>query len=338
MGKYHFSLVFTALVSCFLILFFFFAIESRTVVTEESGPADRYHIQIVLKARSNPPDFWRIVEMGVHVAADEFGVYCEVSGPEKESDVDTQIELVRTAIAKKPDALILAAGDYERLASVCEEAAKEGIVIVVVDSDVKSDKKSAVVATDNYELGGKLAQLVDELAGPEDAFGVVSHVKNVTTAVERERGLLENVQNTSGRLVDVVYCNSSSQTAMEQTIAMLQENPQIKCMVGLNESSALGVAYGVRELGLAGEVKVVACDSSQEQIRFMENGTIQACVVQNPFNMGYLSVQAAVDLLDGKRVEEYINTGSVIVTKKDLYKKENQKLLFPFTNMDEKQE
>jgi len=334
MGKRQFLLVLSALVACFLVLSLFFFYESRTIAPEDPSPADRYRIQVVLKARANPPDFWRIVEMGVDVAAEEFGVYCEVSGPEQEIDVDTQIELVRAAIAKKPDALILAAGDYERLAPICEEAAKAGILIVVVDSDVDSDQKRALVATDNYELGSKLAQLVDELIGPEDAFGVVSHVKNVTTAIEREQGLLENVQNASRRLVGIAYCDSSIQTAKEQTIAMLRENPQIRCMVGLNESSALGIAYGIQELGLAGEVQIVACDSSQEQIQFMENGTIQACVVQNPFNMGYLSVQAAVDLLDGKKVEEYTNTGSVIVTKRDLYKKENQKLLFPFTDED----
>ena len=105
-------------------------------------------------------------------------------------------------------------------------------------------------------------------------------------------------------------------------------------MVGLNESSALGVANAIRDLGLEGEVGLIACDSSEKQIQFMEQGTIQAFVIQNPFNMGYLSVSNTVSILQGRTVPEVVNTDSVIIKKEDLYKKENQKLMFPFTSVE----
>ena len=102
-------------------------------------------------------------------------------------------------------------------------------------------------------------------------------------------------------------------------------------MVGLNESSALGICQALKELELNGKIKVIACDSSQEQIQYMEQGMIQAFVIQQPFNMGYLGVQFAVDLANGKRVPENYDTGCIVVTKETLYNPENQKLLFPFT-------
>lgn len=296
-----------------------------------SKTARPYSIEVVLKARANPPDFWRIVEQGVSMAATEFNVTCTVSGPTSEIDVDRQIELVEEALARSPDALILAAGDYERLAPVVESAVKSGVKVVMMDSDVNSDAKSSLVCTDNHEIGEKLATLLDGLIADDDQFGVVGHVENTATAIDRSRGLLESVPRCGERLAAMTYCNGFTAVAKEQTIAMLAEHPGIRCMVGLNESSALGIAQALDELGLADTVKLVACDSSQAMIQYMENGTIQAFVVQNPFNMGYLSVQAAVNVLEGKKVESVIHTDSIVITKDDMYRQENQKLLFPFT-------
>ena len=113
---------------------------------------------------------------------------------------------------------------------------------------------------------------------------------------------------------------------------MIRENTDIRCMVGINESSALGVAYALKELELGGKIKLVACDSSKEMIQFMEQGVIQVFVIQNPFNMGYISVKNTVDLLNKKDIPRISYTPSVIVTRKNIYTKENQKLLFPFTD------
>ena len=83
---------------------------------------------------------------------------------------------------------------------------------------------------------------------------------------------------------------------------------------------------------IARQVQVIVCDSSEDQIKFMENGTIQVCVIQHSFNMGYLSMQAAIQILDGKKVEKNIDTGSVTILSGEMKRLEYQKLLFPFTS------
>ena len=57
---------------------------------------------------------------------------------------------------------------------------------------------------------------------------------------------------------------------------------------------------------------------------------MQGLVVQKPFNMGYLSVEKAVQLLEGVQVERNIDSGSKLITRENMYTDENQKLLFPF--------
>ena len=331
MNKHHYMAIFITLVACFVTLVTFFNIESATIGNDEK-PANQYKIKMILKAKANPPDFWRIVEQGALDAAKEYGTNCEVTGPTAEGDINRQIELMEEAIRQKPDAIILAVADYEKLAPVCKKAHDAGIMLVTVDSDVHFDKTQCFIGTDNIELGKKLADQVDLLTAPDEKFGVIGHVKTVTTAIERERGLTRNIKNCSERLAGLAYCNGSVQLARKQATEMIQANPDMKCMVGLNESSALGVAYALQDLGLGGKIKLVACDSSEEQIHFMEQGIIQALVIQNPFNMGYVSVKNTVELLQKKDVPRSFDTKSVVVTKKTLYTKENQKLLFPFTD------
>ena len=72
-------------------------------------------------------------------------------------------------------------------------------------------------------------------------------------------------------------------------------------------------------------------DSSIEQIQFLESGVFDALVVQKPFNMGYLSVETAVDVTRGRKTETSIDSGSELITKENMYTQENQKLLFPVT-------
>lgn len=331
MNKHHYIAILVTLAVCFATLFIFFNVESATIGDDEKS-ANLYSIKMILKAKANPPDFWRIVEQGASDAAKEYGANCEVTGPAAEGDIKRQIELVEQAIRQKPDAIILAAADYDKLAPVCKKVDEAGIMLITVDSNVNFDQTRCFISTDNVELGKKLAEQVDLLIAPNEKFGVIGHVKTVTTAIEREKGLRLNVKNCSERLVGVAYCDGSVQLARKQAVEMIQASPDIRCMVGLNESSALGVAYALQDLGLGGKIKLVACDSSEEQIHFMEQGIIQAFVIQNPFNMGYMSVKNTVELLQKKDVPKFFDTKSVIVTKKTLYTKENQKLLFPFTD------
>ena len=63
--------------------------------------------------------------------------------------------------------------------------------------------------------------------------------------------------------------------------------------------------------------------------QLLEEGVYEALAIQKPFNMGYLGVETAVKLLEGEQVETYINSGSELITKENMYTEENQKLLFP---------
>ena len=81
---------------------------------------------------------------------------------------------------------------------------------------------------------------------------------------------------------------------------------------------------------MSDRITMVGFDSSLEEIGLLESGLFRGIVVQKPFNMGYLSVETAVKVIQGETVPAYTDSGSQAVTKSTMYSEENQKLLFLF--------
>ena len=127
-----------------------------------------------------------------------------------------------------------------------------------------------------------------------------------------------------------MYCDSDYDKAFALTKEMFSRREDINMIAGLNLYSIIGAARAVDELGLGGEVKVIGFDNDKKGIQYMEEGIIDALVVQKPFNMGYLGIEAAVRVAQGKKVERVIDSGMEVITVDNIYTGENEKLLFSF--------
>jgi ribose transport system substrate-binding protein len=89
-------------------------------------------------------------------------------------------------------------------------------------------------------------------------------------------------------------------------------------------------AEQIREMGLSGEVKLVGFDNSPEELEWLQEGVIQATVIQNPFSIGYLGVKTAAEAADRQHVEKRIDTGTKVIDAVNMFWSDNQKMLFPF--------
>lgn len=152
---------------------------------------------------------------------------------------------------------------------------------------------SAVVATDNYAAGYKLGSYMKQFVKADSVIGIVGHVKGSSTAVGREAGFRAGLGEAGTQVAEIVFCDSDSDKAYEQTKDLLKKYPSMDLIVGLNEYSAVGAARAVRNQGKTGTIHMGSIDSSIKQIQFLESGVFDALVVQKPFNMGYLSVETA---------------------------------------------
>lgn len=287
-----------------------------------------YEIVLIQKAMDDT-DFWTSVYQGGEMAAQEYNAVLTAVGPEREQDVESQNQMILDAVARKPDAIVLAPCSSDETLPYARQIEEAGITLVLLDSTMEEETGKAVVATDNYELGYKMGSYMKQFVEEDTVIGIVGHVQGSSTATGREEGFRAGLGGAGDQVAEIVFCDSDTERAYELTCGLLEKYPDMNMIVGLNEYSAVGAARAVKEQGLSDSIRMAGIDSSVEQIQLLEEGVYEALAIQKPFNMGYLGVETAVKLLEGEQVETYINSGSELITKENMYTEENQKLLFP---------
>jgi ribose transport system substrate-binding protein len=294
---------------------------------EPKGDED---VVVVLKTTGPHMEFWQIVRAGIQEAATELDVEPVIVGPRWEKDVDRQIEIFGNIIQQEPDAILLAASDYNRLVPLAERAASQGITIVTLDSALNSNVPVSFVATDNVAAGVKAGREIDRLVGADKYIAIISHIQGVATAIDREDGVRKVLETREpNRILGTFYSENDPAEAAQIVRELVADYPDLGGIVTLNENSTVGAGRAILELGLADEIPLVGFDNSKEEIEFLEDGVVEALVVQKPFNMGYLGIRTLVAAARGRQVDSVIYTDAVLVRRENMYTEENQKLLFP---------
>ncbi len=286
-------------------------------------------VQIVMKSEGQPMDFWDVVDKGIEEAAKEFGIQVEFSGPRYEKEVNRQISILNGIINMHPPLIILAASDYKRLVPSVEQAHKLGIPVVTLDSGVDSSIPVSFIATNNKAAGIKAGKEMHTLLASRKlkTVAIVSHIKGTATAIDREAGVREGLMDTP--VIGTWFCDVEQEKAYRITLELVK-NPDLGGIIALNEVATLGVAQAIEEKKLQNKIIVVGFDNAIKELSLLEAGVIKATVVQQPYNMGYLAVKTAVEYLKGGKVPPFIDTGSILITKENMFKREYQELLFPF--------
>ncbi|MDP3177908.1 MAG: substrate-binding domain-containing protein [Spirochaetaceae bacterium] len=295
---------------------------------EAARKPDVARVVAIFKTSSAANAFWAAVRGGVESGAKDFGMEVEFRAPRDEIYVDEQIEILRGAIAEKPDAIVLAAGDYRRLIDPVREAKAAGIPVVLVDSFIETEDADARVGTDNDEAGRKCGAALLRRVSSGAKVAIMSYVKGSSTAIGRETGLRQAL-GSSVAIAATTYSSSEEGRAYDQARELIAGIPDLAGIAALNLPTSLGAARALEESGKADNIVLVGFDASLDIVAFIERGIIKDAIAQKPFNMGYLSMKAVRGILSGPRPLAYLNTGSVDVNQDNMFDPEIQKLLFP---------
>lgn len=283
------------------------------------------------KIRDDTNDFWTSVISGCRMAAEEYESELEIMAPDKEENVEEQNRLLRAAIEKKPDAILFSPSSMNASDELLKEAKDKGIRITYIDSYTKEDLQDLTVATDNVNAGRMMGEYARTLLGKDSKIAIVSHVKGVSTAVEREQGFREGLGDYAENIVETVYCNSLYEKSYELAQKLMEKYPDLEMIAGMNEYSAVGVGRAVSDAGVKDRIDVVGVDCSQEAINLMEMGVYKGIIVQKAFRMGYIGVEETIHMLNGDAVEKNIDSGCELVTPENMYDSDIERLIFPFS-------
>ena len=294
------------------------------------GTTEQYTVALV--AKSTQTEFWLSVFAGAEAAATEYNLELTMVGPETEEDYETQNQMVEEAVRQGADAIVFSAIDFENNAAAIDSAAQQGVRIVAIDSNVDSDQVSTYIGTDNYAAGQMAAQAaLVQVEGPLNV-GIVNYDISSANGQERERGAADLFAD-SGRAEIVAVINTLAEAghAQTDTAALLARYPEINVLVAFNEPTSVGAARAVEEAGRSEDLFLVGFDSNVLTVDGLQEGSVDALIVQNPYAMGYLGVESAYKLLSGQGgVEQTVDTSTKIVDRSNLYTMDSQKALFTF--------
>ncbi len=298
-----------------------------------SSPVTSPQHSVTLVAKSTQTEFWLSVFAGAEAAATEYNLSLNILGPETEEDYESQNQMVADAVEAGAEALVFSAIDYENNAQAIDEAARAGVKIVAIDSNVDSDAVSTYIGTDNYAAGQMAAQAALDRVSGHLNVGIINYDISSANGQERERGAVDTFTQ-SGRAEVTAVINTLAQAsyAQEDTEALLREHPEINVLLAFNEPTSVGAAQAVEELGLSESVFLVGFDSNVLTIDGLQEGSVDALIVQNPYAMGYLGVESAYKLLSGQgnSVEGTMDTSTQTVDRSNLFSMDSQKALFVF--------
>lgn len=277
-------------------------------------------------------EFWKSVHAGAVKASRELEIEILWKGPQKEDDRAQQIIVVEDFISRGVNGIVLAPLDDRALCRPVQDAVRENIPVVIIDSGLQGDDYISFVATDNYK-GGVLAakKLGELLQGKGDIF-LIRYQEGSASTTKREIGFLETITNEFpdvSLIVQDQYAGSTTETAYQMAENLLSRFPEVDGIFCPNESSTFGTLRALQESGLAGRVKFVGFDSSPKLVQALRNGHIHGLVLQNPMKMGYLGVKQMVLYLKGQEIEKRIDTGVYLATKENMDNPEIKSLLMP---------
>ena len=312
----------------FLLVFLSLLILTVAIVVQDYGRSQKHYAAIIVKSTQSA--FWKAVFSGAGAAGAEYNISLTCEGPDREEDYETQNALIQKAVSSGAEAIIFSAVDYEANAQAISDAARKGIKIVVIDSDVNSDAVQCRIGTDNFAAGRMAGEAALCAGGEELHIGIVNYDVNTANGQQREQGFRDAVSKDD-RIKDVTTINviSTTEDAKAGTIMLLQEHPEINVLATFNEWTSLGVGWAIRELSLKDSTYVVAFDNNVVSVGMLESGEVDALVVQNPYAMGYLGVEQAKQLIQGKRLaSRKIDTETTVITRENMFQPEYQRILF----------
>ena len=274
--------------------------------------------------------FWQAVKHGAQQAAKDFNVAITFEGPESESMVDKQIEMLQAALDKKPNAIGLAALDSKAVIPLLERARALHIPVIGFDSGVDSDIPVTTAATNNVAAAALAADKMAALIGTAGEIAVIVHDQTSRTGIDRRDGFVNRIKRTYPKItiVDVQYGGGDHLKSTDLAKAIMQAHPRLKGFFGANEGSAIGVLNAVIELKKQGKIVVIGYDSGQAQMDAVRSGVMAGAITQNPVGIGYKCVEAAVKALKGETLPKTIDTGFFWYDKTNIDSKQIAPLLY----------
>ena len=291
--------------------------------------SDEYY---VLVAANVQLPYWKTAGAGFAHAADGFkGVRSEFTGPPS-YDPKAERDALDEAVQKKATGILISVADPAALKDSIDKAVAAGIPVITVDSDAPSSKRLFFIGTNNYQAGVTGGQrLAKELRGKGNVvFFTMPDQQNLQ---DRLRGYKDALAKSPDiKITRVVDIQGDPRIAFDTTTQIVgKERDKVDAFVCLEAQSGKEVAGVLNGYHVTGKT-VIAMDTDQETLDWIQKGVIAATISQKPYSMAFVGMQMLDNLYHHKPpsldkdwsidsyspIPSFVNTGSDLIDKSNV--------------------
>jgi ribose transport system substrate-binding protein len=309
----------------------FISLLAGTLVVLSCGSAHDSDEYFVLVSTNLQVPYWKMAGAGFSNAAGQFKVRYDFTGPQT-YDPKSERDALDQAVQKKATGILVSVADPALLKDGIDKAVAAGIPVITMDSDAPSSKRLFFIGTNNYQAGFTGGQrLAQELKGKGNV--VVFTMPDQSNLQERLRGYKEALARTPEiKITRVVDIQGDPRIAFDTTTQIIgKERDKVNGFVCLEAQSGKEVA-GVLDSYHVSDKTVIAMDTDQETLTWIQKGVIAATIAQKPYTMAFVGMQMLDNLYHHKPpsletdwskdgyapIPSFVDTGSDLIDKSNV--------------------
>ena len=268
-------------------------------------------IGLSVSTLNNP--FFVSLKDGVVAAAEKNGMKTIVV--DAQDDSATQVSGIEDLIQQGADILLINPTDSAAISTAVEYANSVGIPVITLDRSSDSGDIVTLVASDNEAGGQMAAEYIIELLGENAVVAELEGTPGASATRERGAGV-HSVANKKLQIVSKQTADFDRTQGLNVMENMIQGNGNIQAVFAHNDEMALGALEAINSAGK--DLIVIGFDGTEDALASIRNGQLTATVAQQPVLMGEMAVQAAIDYIEGKDVEEVLAAPLKLVTQDNI--------------------
>ena len=281
---------------------------------QRGGNSGGKRIGVTLLTREH--EFYKDLEAGLKDAAQKHGYQLTVTSGD--FDLAKQQSQIENFIVQGVDAIIVCPADSKGIGPAIERANQANIPVFTADIAAQGGQVVSHVASDNLSGGRLAADFIAKALNGQGEVGIIGQ-QEVQSGLDRETGFKEEMQKHPGiRVVQTLNGGGVRDRALKAADDMLQGNPNIKGIFGINDDSALGALSAVEARG-RNDMVIVGYDAIPEAVKAIQRGSaLKADVAQQPRDLGAKTIDAIAAHFNGGQVQKSIAVPVKIVDANSL--------------------
>ncbi len=263
--------------------------------------------------------FWRSVQSGAVEAGKAYGYDIYFRGPQEEDQPVAQSTVLALIRERGCKAVVIAPGAAQ-VETTVTELQRTGVPVIYVDRALAGHAASGMIGTDNYKAGQLAGEAMARSLNGKGTVLLFRMKRGWSSTGQREKGFAEAAARKGLAVIEGGYIGSvNGEAYVLGSRGLLRHKGKFQGVFAPNEATSMGVLAALRQQRLAGAVKYIGVDVTDQLLEGLQSGVVEGLVMQSPQVIGYQAVQMAAEAIAGKRpARRHVLVDAVYLSKSNI--------------------